>query len=154
MCVCLLRSGCESLAESVEKILYWFRLHLRNENVSYIPILLLYWSINFTTALLILNTEQYMHSFEEQKHALYQHAKVQLLLVRFAGTLRITDNLLFMCSEIPPQRACRSCVGGNSCCRCRWLGTPACASFAASSCAMLSTTTSRSVCHSVPRAVD
>ena len=113
MCMRLLRSGCESLAESVEKLLYWFRLQLRNKNVSYIPILFLYWSINFTTALLIYNTEQYMHSFEEQKHALYQHVKVQLLLVRFAGTLRITDNLLFMCSEIPPRRACHSCVGGK-----------------------------------------
>ena len=52
MCMRLLRSGYESLAESVEKLLYWFRLHLRNENVNYIPILFLYWSINFTALLI------------------------------------------------------------------------------------------------------
>ena len=46
-----------------------------------------------------------MHSFEEQNHALYQHVKVQLLLVRLAGMLRITDNLLFMCRFPLKERA-------------------------------------------------
>ena len=31
----LFRSGCESLAELIVMLPYWFRLHLRNANVTY-----------------------------------------------------------------------------------------------------------------------